>query len=163
MEALSAKLLEMGVYISEEDDRIRVKADGNLRSVNIKTQVYPGFPTDLQQPMTSLLTIANGQSVVTETIYEARFKYVEELRRMGAKIRILDRTAIVDGVDRLIGAPVSATDLRAGASMIVAGLLAEGTTEISGIRYIMRGYEDIDRKLRALGARVERIQRASRY
>ncbi len=163
MEALSAKLLEMGVYISEEDDRIRIKADGNLRSVNIKTQVYPGFPTDLQQPMTSLLTIANGQSVVTETIYEARFKYVEELRRMGAKIRILDRTAIVDGVDRLIGAPVSATDLRAGASMVVAGLLAEGTTEISGLRYILRGYEDIDLKLRALGARIERIDRPSRY
>ena len=163
MEALSAKLLEMGVYVSEEDDRIRIKADGNLRPVNIKTQVYPGFPTDLQQPMTSLLTIASGQSVVTETIYEARFKYVEELRRMGAKIRILDRTAIVDGVDRLIGAPVSATDLRAGASMIVAGLMAEGTTEISGVRYIMRGYEDIDAKLRALGARVERLQRPSRY
>jgi UDP-N-acetylglucosamine enolpyruvyl transferase len=104
--------------------------------------------------MTSLLTIANGQSVVTETIYEARFKYVEELRRMGAKIRILDRTAIWDGVDRLIGAPVSATDLRAGASMVVAGLLAEGATEISGLRYILRGYEDIDLKLRALGARM---------
>ena len=113
--------------------------------------------------MTSLLTIANGQSVVTETIYEARFKYVEELRRMGAKIRILDRTAIVDGVDRLIGAPVSATDLRAGASMVVAGLLAEGTTEISGLRYILRGYEDIDLKLRALGAHIERIDRPSRY
>jgi UDP-N-acetylglucosamine 1-carboxyvinyltransferase len=163
MEALSAKLLEMGVYISDEDDRIRVKSDGSLRSVNVKTQVYPGFPTDLQQPMAALLAITNGQSVLTETIYEARFKYVEELRRMGANIRVLDRTAIIDGVDRLIGAPVSATDLRAGAALVIAGLLAEGATEISGMRYIMRGYEDIDVKLRALGARIERQTRSSRY
>ncbi len=159
MEALSAKLLEMGVYVGEDDDRIHIKSDGNLRAVNVKTQVYPGFPTDLQQPISSLLTIANGTSVVTETIYEARFKYIEELRRLGANIRVIDRTAIIDGVDRLIGAPVSASDLRAGASMIVAGLIATGTTEISGLKYIMRGYEDIDQKLRALGAKVERQAR----
>lgn len=156
MESLSAKLLEMGVYVSEDDDRIHVRSEGNLRAVNIKTQVYPGFPTDLQQPMTSLLTIANGSSIVTETIYEARFKYIEELRRMGANIRVIDRTAIVDGVDRLIGAPVTATDLRAGASMIVAGLMADGVTEVSGVKYIMRGYEDIDKKLIGLGAHIER-------
>ncbi|MDL2206203.1 UDP-N-acetylglucosamine 1-carboxyvinyltransferase [Eubacteriales bacterium OttesenSCG-928-N13] len=157
MEALSAKLLEMGVYVSDDDDRIHIRSDGNLRAVNVKTQVYPGFPTDLQQPITSLLTIANGSSMVTETIYEARFKYVEELRRLGASIRVIDHTAIVEGVDRLIGAPVTATDLRAGASMIIAGLIADGVTEVSGLNYILRGYEDIDRKLRSLGAKVERV------
>jgi len=163
MESLSAKLLEMGVHVFDDDDRIHVRSEGNLRAINVKTQVYPGFPTDLQQPITSLLTIANGSSVVTETIYEARFKYVEELRRLGANIRVIDRTAIVDGVDRLIGAPVRAGDLRAGASMIVAGLIAEGTTEISGMRYIMRGYENVDEKLRSLGAKVERVTRSKPY
>ena len=157
MEALSAKLLEMGVFVGDEDDRIIIRSDGNLRAVNVKTQVYPGFPTDLQQPMASLLTIASGSSTITETIYESRFRYVEELKRMGADIRVFGRTAVIDGVDRLIGAPVTATDLRAGAAMIVAALIAQGTTEISGLGYIMRGYEDIDKKLRGLGASVERI------
>ncbi|MEG0146102.1 MAG: UDP-N-acetylglucosamine 1-carboxyvinyltransferase, partial [Clostridia bacterium] len=155
MEALSAKLLEMGVYVGEDDDRIHIRSDGNLRAVNIKTQAYPGFPTDLQQPMAALLATANGSSTITETIFESRFKYVEELKRMGADIRVFGRTAVVDGIDRLIGAPVTATDLRAGAAMIVAALMADGTTEISGVNYIMRGYEDIDRKLRGLGAKVE--------
>lgn len=155
MEALSAKLLEMGVLVEDSDDKIHIRAGHRLRSVNVKTQGYPGFPTDLQQPMTSLLAIANGTSIITETVYEARFKYVEELRRMGAKIRVIDRTAIVDGVDKLYGSPVTATDLRAGASMIIAGLLAEGVTEISGTKYIMRGYENIDLKLQKLGAQIE--------
>ncbi|MDO4549023.1 MAG: UDP-N-acetylglucosamine 1-carboxyvinyltransferase [Clostridia bacterium] len=158
MEALSAKLLEMGVFVGEEDDRIHIRSDGNLRSINIKTQVYPGFPTDLQQPMAALLCTANGSSTITETIFESRFRYVEELKRMGADIRVFGRTAVVDGIDRLIGAPVTATDLRAGAAMIVAGLMAEGITEISGLNYIMRGYEDIDDKLRKLGANVERVR-----
>lgn len=154
MEALSAKLLEMGVYVGEDDDRIHIRSDGNLRSVSLKTQVYPGFPTDLQQPIVALLSVAGGSSSVTETIFESRFRYVEELKRMGANIRVFGRTAVVDGVDRLIGAPVTATDLRAGAAMIVAGLIAEGVTDISGVKYILRGYEDIDKKLRSLGADI---------
>ena len=155
MESLSAKLLEMGVYVHDEDDRIHVRGEGLLRGINVKTQYYPGFPTDLQQPMVSLLSIAGGTSVVTENIYEARFRYVDELRRMGANIRIVDRVAIVDGTDRLMSAPVTATDLRAGAALIVAGLIAEGTTEIANAHFIRRGYEKIDEKLRHLGAQVE--------
>ncbi len=155
MESLSAKLLEMGVYVHDEDDRIHVRGEGILRGINVKTQYYPGFPTDLQQPMVSLLAIAGGTSVVTENIYEARFRYVDELRRMGANIRIVDRVAIVDGTQKLMSAPVTATDLRAGAALIVAGLIAEGTTEIANAHYIRRGYEKIDEKLRHLGAQVE--------
>ncbi len=158
MEALSAKLLEMGVYVHDEDDRIRIRSNRKMRPVNVKTQVYPGYPTDLQQPITALLTMARGSSVITETIYEARYKYVEELRRMGANIRVIDRVAIVDGVGSLTGCPVTASDLRAGAALIVAGLMAEGITEISNVKYIARGYERIDEKLRRLGARVERIR-----
>ncbi|MGJ4852081.1 UDP-N-acetylglucosamine 1-carboxyvinyltransferase [Bacillota bacterium Meth-B3] len=154
MEALSAKLLEMGVYVGEDDDRIHIRADGNLRAVNVKTQVYPGFPTDLQQPMAALLSTAGGASTITETIFESRFRYVEELRRMGASIMVSGRVASVDGVAQLVGAPVTATDLRAGAALIVAALMAEGETEIFGLNYILRGYEGIDRKLRALGAQV---------
>lgn len=158
MEALSAKLLEMGVHITEDDDRIRVRANGKLRAVNVKTQAYPGFPTDLQQPLTALLTIASGTSVVNEKIYESRFRYVNELERMGANINLIDsRTAIVTGVDRLSGAKITATDLRAGAAMVVAGLIADGVTEIDGLNHILRGYERLDEKLRALGAHVERL------
>lgn len=159
MEALSAKLLEMGIYVHDDDDIIHVRSDGLMRAINVKTQAYPGFPTDLQQPLTAMLTIANGTSVVTENIFESRFRYVEELRRMGANVRVVDRVAIIDGVERLMAAPITATDLRAGAAMIVAGLMAEGTTEISGVQYIRRGYEHIDSKLRQLGARVEWIKR----
>ncbi len=159
MEALSAKLLEMGVNVTDADDRIRVRSDRNFRAVNVKTQVYPGFPTDLQQPFTALTTLAKGNSMITETIYEARYKYVEELRRMGANIKVLDRVAIVEGGKRLTGTQVIAPDLRGGASLVIAGLLAEGITEISGVKYIERGYERIDRKLNALGAKIERIKK----
>ena len=152
MESLTAKLLEMGVHVNEADDRIRVRADGKLRPINIKTQVYPGFPTDLQQPMTAMLASVPGSSYVTETIFENRFRYVDELRRMGANIRVLERTAIVEGVPQLRGTRITATDLRAGAAMIVAALIAEGRSEIKGVKYIMRGYERIDEKLRLLGA-----------
>ena len=152
MESLTAKLLEMGVHVNEADDRIRVRADGKLRPINIKTQVYPGFPTDLQQPMTAMLASVPGSSYVTETIFENRFRYVDELRRMGANIRVLERTAIVEGVPQLRGTRITATDLRAGAAMIVAALIAEGRSEIKGVKYIMRGYERIDEKLRQLGA-----------
>ncbi len=154
MESLSAKLLEMGVYVHDEDDRIHVRGGGSLRSISVKTQYYPGFPTDLQQPIVSMLSITRGTSYVTENIFEARFRYVEELRRMGANIQVVDRLAIVEGVDRLTSAPVAATDLRAGAALVVAGLIAEGTTEISNAHFIRRGYENIDRKLTKLGARV---------
>ena len=157
MEALSAKLLEMGVYIREEDDLIHVRSNGRLRAISVKTQGYPGFPTDLQQPMTALLTVSTGSSVVTENIFDSRFKYVSELERMGARIRVIDNTAIIEGVDRLVGTSVHATDLRAGAAMIVAGLLAEGETAISGVAHIDRGYERLDHKLNLLGAMIERV------
>lgn len=156
MEALSAKLLEMGVRVTDSDDAIRVRSLGAHRSVNIKTQVYPGFPTDLQQPMSALLTTAKGTSSITETIFENRFKHLDELRRMGATIRIVGRTALIEGSGQLQGAPVVATDLRAGASLVVAGLMAHGLTEIYEPGYIDRGYEHIEAKLRSLGADISR-------
>ncbi|MBR4235024.1 MAG: UDP-N-acetylglucosamine 1-carboxyvinyltransferase [Clostridia bacterium] len=152
MESLTAKLLEMGVYVTDEDDVIRVRASGNLRPVTLRTQVYPGFPTDLQQPLTAMLTVAWGTSYITENIFENRFRYVDELRRMGADIKVFDRTAVVQGVEKLHASSITATDLRAGAAMIVAALMTEGTSDISGVQYIMRGYEHIDEKLRRLGA-----------
>ncbi len=158
MEALSAKLLEMGVHISDNEESIRVRSNGKLRAVNVKTQAYPGFPTDLQQPLTALLTIASGTSVVNERIYESRFRYVTELERMGANINLIDsRTAIITGVEGLSGAKITATDLRAGAAMVAAGLIADGVTEIDGLHHILRGYERLDEKLRQLGAEVEKI------
>ena len=157
MEALSAKLLEMGVHVSSEDDRIHVRSNRNFRAVNVKTQGYPGFPTDLQQPLSALLTVANGTSIVTETIFESRLRFLEELRKMGANSRVIETTAIITGVERLVGARVNATDLRAGASLVIAALMAEGVTEISGVGYIMRGYERFDEKLRSLGASIQHI------
>ena len=157
MEALSAKLLEMGVSVTSADDWIRVRSNGSFRSVNVKTQGYPGFPTDLQQPLSALLTVARGTSIVTETLFESRFKFLDELGKMGADVRVIESTAIINGVEKLVGARVNATDLRAGAAMVIAALMAEGTTEISGVSYILRGYERFDEKLRRLGAQVERI------
>ena len=157
MEALSAKLLEMGVSVTSEDDWIRVRSNGNFRAVNVKTQGYPGFPTDLQQPLSALLTVARGTSIVTETVYESRFKFLDELSKMGADVRVIETSAIINGVEKLIGARVNATDLRAGAAMVIAALMAEGTTEITGVSYILRGYERFDEKLRKLGAQVERV------
>jgi len=162
MEALSAKLLEMGVYIREEDDLIQVRGKRPLRAVNIKTQVYPGYPTDLQQPMTALLALAQGTSVVTETIFESRFRYVEELKRMGANIRVIDRVAIVDGVKRLSGARITATDLRGSMALVIAGLIAEGETEVLGTEFLRRGYEHLDTKLCSLGAEVKYLSREMR-
>ena len=156
MEALTAKLLEMGVSVSDMDDAIRVRTVRGHRAVNIKTQEYPGFPTDLQQPMSALLTRAAGDSVVIETIFEARFKHLIEMQRMGARVRILDQTAIIEGVGELYGAPVTATDLRAGAALVIAGLMAKGTTEIYEPGFIERGYEHIEEKLRSLGADIHR-------
>ena len=158
MEALSAKLLEMGVHVTSEDDRIRVRSNQNFRAVNVKTQGYPGFPTDLQQPLSALLSVANGTSIVTETIFESRFRYLDELRKMGANSRVIETTAIITGVDKLVGARVSATDLRAGAALVIAALMADGVTEISGVGHLLRGYEHIDQKLRSLGAMIEHIR-----
>ena len=157
MESLSAKLLEMGVNVASEDDWIRVRSNRVFRAVNVKTQGYPGFPTDLQQPLSALLTVANGTSIVTETIFESRFRFLDELRKMGANVRTIESSAIITGVNHLVGSRVNATDLRAGAAMVIAGLMAEGVTEIGGVSYILRGYERIDEKLKMLGAHIERI------
>ena len=156
MEALTAKLLEMGVQVTDTDDTIRVRSERAHRAVNIKTQEYPGFPTDLQQPMSAMLTCAQGDSIIIETIYENRFKHLMEMQRMGAKVRIVEQTAIIEGTSSLFGAPITATDLRAGAALVVAGLMAKGTTEIYEPGYIERGYENIEEKLRALGADIRR-------
>lgn len=157
MEALTAKLLEMGARVEERDDAIRVRSIGDHRAVTFKTQVYPGFPTDLQQPATVLLSTAEGTSVIVENIFEARFKHIDEIRRMGAQVTIDDRIAVVRGVERLTGAQVKASDLRAGAALIIAGLMAEGTTEIYNIKYVDRGYDHIEDKLIALGAEISRV------
>ena len=156
MDALSAKLLEMGVKVTDGDDAIRVHVVGPRRAINVKTQVYPGFPTDLQQPMSALLTTAKGTSLVTETIFEQRFRHLDEIRREGAHVRVMDRTAIIEGVPELYGAPMTASDLRAGAALIVAALMARGTSEIYEPHYIDRGYEHIEDKLRSLGADIRR-------
>jgi len=156
MDALSAKLLEMGVKVTDYDDAIRVHVVGPRRAINVKTQVYPGFPTDLQQPMSALLTTAKGTSIVTETIFEQRFRHLDEIRRMGAHVRVMDRTAMIEGVPELYGAPMTATDLRAGAALIIAGLMARGVTEIYEPEFIDRGYEHIEDKLRSLGADIHR-------
>ena len=156
MDALSAKLLEMGVKVTDRDDAIRVHVVGPRRAINVKTQVYPGFPTDLQQPMSALLTTAKGTSIVTETIFEQRFRHLDEIRRMGAHIRVMGRSAIIEGVSDLYSAPMTATDLRAGAALIIASLMARGTSEIYEPGYIDRGYEHIEDKLRSLGAEIRR-------
>ncbi len=153
-----AKLRESGVEVIEEETGLRVRGNFELKGVDIKTQVHPGFPTDLQAPMMTLATIAKGTSIITETVFENRFMHVDELKRMGANIRIEGRTAIVDGVPKLIGAPVKATDLRGGAALIIAGLAADGETQIENIYHIERGYEDIVEKLKGLGAQITRTQ-----
>lgn len=157
MESLTAKLLEMGVHVGEQDDIIRVRSLGGHRAVNIKTQAYPGFPTDLQQPMSALLTTATGTSTVTETIYDMRFKHLDEMMRMGARAHIFERMSVIEGMPGLIGAPVSASDLRAGAALVIAGLMAGGVTEVSNPQYIDRGYEKFEERLRGLGADIQRI------
>lgn len=158
MDSLTAKLAEMGVRIEKHDDSIRVMADGRLQCSNIKTMSYPGFPTDLQPQMTALLSVCEGVSVVTENVWDNRYQYVEELRQLGAKIMVESRVAMIEGVKTLKGAKVAATDLRAGAAMVIAGLFAEGNTEIDNIKYIDRGYEDIEEKLSALGADIKRVE-----
>lgn len=156
LDSITAKLVEMGVEVQENGDSIRVISKGKPKSVDIKTLPYPGFPTDLQQPMTSLLTVADGTSMVTESIWEGRFKHVDELKKMGANIKVEGRVAVIEGTNMLTGARVSATDLRAGAALVIAGLLAQGETEVLNLFHIDRGYENIEGKLRKLGAEIRR-------
>ena len=157
MEARTAKLLEMGAKVYERDDSIRVKSIGAHRAVSFKTQVYPGFPTDLQQPMSALLCTANGTSTVVENIFESRFLHLAEMERMGARVRVYEQTAVIEGVPQLHGAAVEATDLRAGAALVVAGLMAQGTTEIYNTHFIDRGYENLEQKFSSLGAQISRV------
>lgn len=156
LESMGAKLIEMGVDLEYGDDYVDVNSHRELRGVNIKTAPYPGFPTDIQQPMSSLLSISKGRSMVSESIYESRLKHVDELKKMGANIKVEGTTAIIDGVDKLTGAVTKATDLRAGAAMVIAGLVADGVTEIFNIDHIDRGYPHIENKFKALGADIRR-------
>ena len=158
LKPVSAKLRECGVEVSEELSSIRVRAGGGLKAVDIKTHPYPGFPTDMQAQMTSLMSRAEGTSMVIETIFENRFMHVSELKRMGANIKIDGRSAIIEGKNELQGAQVRATDLRAGAALILAGLGAKGITEITDIQHIERGYVKIEEKLKALGANIEKVE-----
>ncbi|WP_332650733.1 UDP-N-acetylglucosamine 1-carboxyvinyltransferase [Lysinibacillus sp. 54212] len=156
LEAVIAKLREMGVQIDEDEESIFVPKQGPLHAVDVKTLVYPGIPTDVQQPLSVLLTQATGSSKVTDTIYSARFKHIDELRRMNAKARVEGNTAIIEGPTALEGSTVTATDLRAGAALVLAGLLSKGETEIHDIYHIERGYSSLIKKLCALGADIRR-------
>jgi UDP-N-acetylglucosamine 1-carboxyvinyltransferase len=161
LKPVTAKLREAGVRVEEEDNGIRVVGNGDLRAVNIKTMPYPGFPTDMQPQMMALLCLARGTSIVTETIFENRFMHAFELKRMGAKIKLEGHTAVVQGSAGLTAAPVKATDLRAGAALVLAGLAAQGITEISNVFHIDRGYDRLEEKLRSLGAHIRRTATAA--
>ncbi len=156
LDSISSKLLEVGAEIEEYDDSIRVIGPENIKKANVRTMPHPGFPTDLQPQMLTLLTAADGTSIVTEDVWDNRFKYVEELRRMGANVSVDGKVAVVEGGTKLIGSPVSSTDLRAGAAMVIAGLMADGVTEVYNLKYIDRGYEEFEKKLRGLGAQITR-------
>ena len=157
MDCITAKLQEMGVDVEENDDTLLVRRTGKLQKTNIKTLPYPGFPTDMQPQITTVLALAEGTSLVTESVWSSRYRYVDELKRMGANIQVDDKTAIITGVDHFTGAPIQAYDLRAGAAMVIAALAAHGTSEITQVQYIERGYEDIIEKLRALGANIQSV------
>ncbi|ADL07716.1 UDP-N-acetylglucosamine 1-carboxyvinyltransferase [Thermosediminibacter oceani] len=159
IEPILAKLREMGCRIRSEDDKVELWVEAPLRALDsLRTLPYPGFPTDVQAPMMALLTTVDGTSIITETVFENRFKHAEELRRMGANIKINGNTAIIKGVKKLTGAIVEAKDLRAGAGLVIAGLAADGKTIVEGTSYIERGYERFDDNLRALGAKIEKIE-----
>ena len=155
LESISAKLLELGCEVEESDDAVRVVSSKPLGHTHVKTLPYPGFPTDMQPQITVTLGLSAGTSIVTESIFENRFKYVDELTRMGANIKVEGNTAIIDGVKQYTGASIAAPDLRAGAALVIAGLAAEGITTVDDIKYIERGYEDFHLKLQALGAQIE--------
>jgi UDP-N-acetylglucosamine 1-carboxyvinyltransferase len=157
LKSVTAKLREMGVQVDEQENGIRVRRSGPIKAVDVKTLPYPGFPTDMQSQMMALLLVSEGTSIVTETVFENRFMHVEEFRRMNANIKIEGRSAIVEGGAKLTGSKVTATDLRAGAALVLAGLVAEGETEVSGLHHIDRGYVNFTEKLRQLGADVERL------
>ena len=158
MDCITAKLQECGVEVEEQDDTLLVRRTARLKKANVKTLPYPGFPTDMQPQMTTVLTLAQGTSLVTEGVWSSRYRYVDELKRMGARIQVDDKTAVVEGVEKLTGAPIQAYDLRAGAALVIAALAAEGESEISNVQYIERGYEDIIGKLRALGADIRAVE-----
>ena len=155
LDCITAKLVEMGVEVEEQDDALLLRREGPLSRVNVKTMPYPGFPTDMQPQIASVLCIAQGTSVLTEGVWDNRYRYVDEFRRMGAHIQVDGKVAVIEGVDHLTGAPVHACDLRAGAAMVIAGLAAQGATEIDGIHHIERGYETIVEKLANLGADIQ--------
>ena len=158
LEATTSKLLEIGCEIEELDDAVRVVCSKGLKSTNVKTLPYPGFPTDMQPQITVALGLAKGTSIVTESIFENRFKYVDELARMGANIKVEGNTAIIDGAEKYTGARISSPDLRAGAALVIAGLAAEGITIVEDVHFIERGYECFEEKLRSLGAMIEKVE-----
>ena len=158
LECITAKLLEMGVEVTEFDDSVLVRRTGQLQRANIKTLPYPGFPTDMQPQAAVLLCLADGMSLITESVWDNRYRYVDELKRMGAHIQVDGKVAVVEGVGKLTGAPVKACDLRAGAAMVVAGLAAEGVTDVEDVSHIERGYEDIVEKLISVGADIRRVE-----
>ena len=157
LESMTAKLVQIGAEVEEYDESLRIIRKDTPKACNVKTMYHPRFPTDMQPQITALLSLAEGTSIVTESVWANRFKYTDQLTFMGADISVEGRTAIVKGVEKLVGAPVSATDLRAGAALIIAGLAAEGTTEIESIEYIDRGYEDVVEKITALGGNIKRV------
>lgn len=161
LESISAKLIEMGCQVEEFDDAVRVVSTGRLKRTNIKTLPYPGFPTDMQPQGVVALALAEGSSIVTESIFENRFKYVDELARMGSTIKVEGNTAFIEGVEKYTGAAMSAPDLRAGAALVLAALAAEGFSTVEDIHYIERGYEDLPSKLRDLGAKIEKVSEES--
>ena len=158
MDCITAKLQEMGVQVEEQDDTLLVRRAGKLRRTNVKTLPYPGFPTDMQPQITVALCLAEGTSMVTEGVWDNRYRYVGELTRMGAQIRVEGRSAVIEGVDHLNAASVQAYDLRAGAAMLIAALAANGVSEVSNVHYIERGYEDVIGKLRGIGAKIDRVE-----
>ena len=162
MDCITAKLVEMGVEVEENEDTLLVRRTGPLQRTNVKTLPYPGFPTDMQPQITTVLSLAEGTSLVTEGVWSSRYRYVDELRRMGAKIQVDDKTAVVEGVDHLTGAPIQASDLRAGAALVIAALAAHGESEVSHVQYIERGYENIVEKLRAVGAEIRSVEEPER-
>ena len=163
MDCITAKLVEMGGEVEEKEDTLLVRRTERLQKANIKTLPYPGFPTDMQPQITACLSLAEGTSLVTEGVWSSRYRYVDELKRMGANIQVDDKTAVVEGVDHLTGAPIQAYDLRAGAALVIAALAAHGQSEISNVQYIERGYEDIVSKLRAIGADIRAVEESEEH
>ena len=157
LDCITAKLVEMGVEVEELDDAVRVRRSGPISRTNVKTMPYPGFPTDMQPQIAAVLCLANGTSVLTEGVWDSRYRYVDEFRRMGAHIQVDGKVAVIEGVPALTGAPVHACDLRAGAAMVIAGLAAQGVTEVDGIYHIERGYENLVGKLAGVGADIRTI------